>query len=48
MMRDGYLDEPDNHGVCALDYDLQVELVKLAGERGLQVVTHVIGDQAIA
>lgn len=48
MMRDGYLDEPDNHGVCALDYDLQVELVKLASERGLQVVTHVIGDQAIA
>lgn len=48
MMRDGYQDEPNNHGVCALDYDLQVELVKAASQRGLQVVTHVIGDQAIA
>ncbi|MGG5372419.1 amidohydrolase [Enterococcus sp. AZ196] len=48
MMRDGYLDEPDNHGVCALDYDLQVDLVKAASNRGLQVVTHVIGDGAIA
>lgn len=48
MMRDGYLDEPDNHGVCALEYDLQVELVKAASQRGLQVVTHVIGDEAIA
>lgn len=48
MMRAGYLDEPDNHGVCALDYELQVELVKAASERGLQVVTHVIGDEAIA
>lgn len=48
MMRDGYIDEPDNHGVCALEYDLQVDLVKAASQRGLQVVTHVIGDGAIA
>lgn len=48
MMRNGYLNEPTNHGVCALDYDLQVELVKAASQRDLQVVTHVIGDGAIA
>lgn len=48
MMTNGYLDEPNNHGVCALEYDLQEKLVKEASARGLQVVTHVIGDQAIA
>lgn len=48
MVRDGYIDEPNNHGVCALEYELQVKLVKAASQRGMQVVTHVIGDEAIA
>ncbi|RVU54689.1 amidohydrolase [Anaerosphaera multitolerans] len=47
MMRDGYVNDRNNHGVSALEYDLQEELVAEASKRGFQVVTHVIGDGAI-
>lgn len=47
QMIDGYVGEPDNHGVCALDLKLQKKLVKAATEREMQVITHVIGDLAV-
>lgn len=46
MMEHGYVSDPNNHGVCAMDYDLQKEMVQYVSDRGYQVVTHVIGDLA--
>lgn len=47
QMRNGYVADKDNHGVCAMEYDFQEKLVAEASKRGFQVVTHVIGDGAI-
>ena len=47
QMLHGYLGNEDNKGVCALDYDLQKDLVAACSQRGFQVVTHVIGDGAV-
>lgn len=46
-MRHEYLDDPGNYGVETLSDAKQQEIVDYAAAHGLQVVTHVIGDDAI-
>jgi predicted amidohydrolase YtcJ len=46
-MRHEYLDDPGNYGVETMNDEKQQEMVNYAAEHGLQVVTHVIGDDAI-
>lgn len=46
-MRHEYLDDPGNYGVETTDDAKQQEMVDYAAAHGLQVVTHVIGDDAI-
>lgn len=47
LMRSGYVGDPKNHGVDCIAPPLQHQFVQEAAKRGLQVVTHVIGDRAI-
>lgn len=46
-VRHEYLDDPGNYGVETTDDQKQQEMVDYAAAHGLQVVTHVIGDDAI-
>ncbi|NCB41604.1 MAG: amidohydrolase [Clostridia bacterium] len=46
-MRHEYLDDPGNYGVETISDAKQKEMVDYAAAHGLQVVTHVIGDDAI-
>lgn len=46
-MRHEYLDDPGNYGVETIDDAKQQAMVDYAAAHGLQVVTHVIGDDAI-
>jgi len=45
--RNEYLDDPGNFGVEAMSAALMDEMVGLAAENGMQVITHAIGDKAI-
>lgn len=47
LVREGYLEDRHNHGVCAMSDELHEELVQYCTEKGLKVVTHVIGDGAV-
>lgn len=47
LLREGYQGDPSNHGVSIMDSQYHASFVKEAVARGLQVVTHVIGDKAI-
>ena len=47
LMRSGYQDDPDNHGLEWIKQEEMEKYCQLAREYGLQVVTHVIGDAAI-
>ena len=48
LMRQPYADDPLNYGTQVLSDDQMDELCNLAAEYGVQVVTHAIGDAAIA
>lgn len=47
MMKDGYLDGPDNHGVSCITPEEMDRYCKIAVEHGVQVVTHTIGNLAM-
>ncbi|ODU56115.1 MAG: amidohydrolase [Clostridium sp. SCN 57-10] len=47
-MRHEYLDDPGNYGVETTSDELMDEFCRMADKAGIQVVTHVIGDKAIA
>jgi len=47
LMRNGYADEPSNHGLEWTSNEEMEEYCALAKNAGLQVITHVIGDAAI-
>ena len=47
LMRDGYNDDRDNHGLPWIKDEEMRKYVNLASENNLQVITHVIGDKAI-
>lgn len=47
MMRQGYADDPNNFGVETETDDYIRQLMAVAQEHGMQVVTHCIGDDAI-
>lgn len=47
LMRNGYNDDRDNHGLPWIKDEEMRKYVKLASENDLQVITHVIGDKAI-
>jgi len=46
-MRTEYVDDPGNFGVEAMSGSLMDEMVALAAEHSIQVITHAIGDKAI-
>ena len=48
MLRGGYPGEPDNHGLAWTTREDMAAFCGLASEHGIQVVTHAIGDEAIA
>ncbi|MGN1143742.1 MAG: amidohydrolase, partial [Anaerovoracaceae bacterium] len=45
-MKNGYVGEPDNHGVDCISKEEMTEFCLLAREHGMQVATHAIGDAA--
>jgi len=47
MMKNGYLDGPDNHGVSCIEPEEMDKYMELALKHGIQVVTHAIGDLAL-
>ena len=47
LMRDGYADAPGVKGVDRIEDSLQQAMIQYAEDRGVQVVTHCIGDGAI-
>ncbi|MBR3787413.1 MAG: amidohydrolase [Firmicutes bacterium] len=47
MVKDGYLDGPDNFGVSCIEPEEMDRYCKIASEHGIQVVTHTIGDLAM-
>ncbi|MBQ2094963.1 MAG: amidohydrolase family protein, partial [Firmicutes bacterium] len=47
LMREPYVDDPNNMGIDSLEQGLMETLVKKAAANGLQSVTHVIGDRAV-
>lgn len=47
LMTDGYVGRPDDHGLEWISVEDMDRYCKLAKEKGLQVVTHVIGDEAV-
>ncbi len=47
MMKDGYLDGPDNHGVSCITPEEMDRYCEIAVKHGVQVVTHTIGDLAM-
>ena len=46
-IRGGYKDDPGNMGVANIDPEKMLAFCKVADRYGIQVCTHVIGDQAI-
>lgn len=46
LLKEDYKDEPGNRGLEVLSNKRTDELVSLAHDKGIQVVTHVIGDEA--
>ncbi len=47
MVKDGYIDGPDNFGVSCIEPEEMDRYCKIAVEHGVQVVTHTIGDLAM-
>ena len=47
MMKNGYIDEKDNHGVDCLPKEELEKMCVLASQHGVQVAVHCIGDKAI-
>lgn len=47
LMKNGYVNDPDNHGLEWIKTEDMDRYCQLAKKHGLQVVTHVIGDEAI-
>lgn len=47
MVKDGYLDGPDNFGVSCIEPEEMDRYCEIAAEHGIQVVTHTIGDLAM-
>lgn len=47
LMRKGYNDDKENHGLPWIKDEEMRKYVKLASDNNLQVITHVIGDKAI-
>jgi len=47
MVKDGYLDGPDNFGVSCIEPEEMDRYCEIAAEHGVQVVTHTIGDLAM-
>jgi len=47
MVKDGYLDGPENFGVSCIEPEEMDRYCKIAAEHGIQVVTHTIGDLAM-
>ena len=47
LMTNGYVGEPDNHGLEWIKQDEMEEYCKIARDYGLSVITHAIGDEAI-
>ena len=47
LMKNGYVNDPENHGLEWIKTEEMDRYCQLAKEHGLQVVTHVIGDEAI-
>lgn len=47
MMKNGYLDGPDNHGVSCISPEEMDRYCEIALKHGIQVVTHAIGDLAM-
>ena len=47
-LRKGYADDPGNFGVECISKEEMDEFCRIADENGIQVVTHAIGDRAIA
>lgn len=47
LMRNEYSDDPGNYGVEAISGEQMDEMCSLAQDKGIQVITHVIGDGAI-
>lgn len=47
LMKNGYVGEPDNHGTLVMTDEEMAAFCKMAAEHGVQVVTHVIGDDAV-
>lgn len=47
LMRNEYMDDPNNFGVASLSDEQMDALCSIAAENGIQVITHVIGDGAV-
>lgn len=47
MVKDGYLDGPDNFGVSCIEPEEMDKYCQIAAKHGVQVVTHTIGDLAM-
>ncbi|MBF1170803.1 MAG: amidohydrolase [[Eubacterium] sulci] len=47
LMTNGYVGNPDDHGLEWISVEDMDEYCRIAKEHGLQVVTHVIGDEAV-
>lgn len=48
MMKDGYVGDPDNHGVSCITPEEMDRYCAIAKKYGVQVMTHAIGDLAIS
>lgn len=48
MMKDGYIGDPDNHGVSCITPEEMDRYCQIAAKYGVQVVTHTIGDLAMS
>ena len=47
LMKDGYAGNKDNKGLRWLSSEEMDRFCAIAGDAGIQVITHAIGDQAI-
>ena len=47
LMTDGYVGDRDNHGLEGISCQEMDRFCQLAGEHGVQVATHAIGDEAV-
>lgn len=47
MMKNGYADDPENHGIQVITDDYMNKMFDCAQEHGMQVSIHAIGDEAI-